>query len=270
MLAQHSAQPAAGYARYVGRVGLLAVALGIGAAVASMPLASADSTGSAGSSGSAVSDSAPTAKTGPRAARGSIARVASVARVESVKSGAAAVQSRTGDRRVDGGAPVELAALAVTRRDRGGVARIAASSVSAPVASASLVTAAVPRASATWQPGSVLRVFVGNGTAANPNAGILLGNGFSYDATTCPTGTCDGGQAGLVGNGGAGYNGGDGGSAGWFGYGGNGGAGITVADGGYGGRGGLFAGYGGDGGAGADSAPYAVTATVGEIGRAHV
>ena len=77
-------------ARYVGRVGLLAVALGVGAAVASMPTASADSTGSAGSSGSvssaasdsAASDSAasaPAVKAGPRAARGSVARVSSVA-----------------------------------------------------------------------------------------------------------------------------------------------------------------------------------------------
>jgi hypothetical protein len=152
--------------------------------------------------------------------------------VSSVKSVAAAAQSKSGGRRVDLGSPVELAALAVIRRERGVVSRTAVSGVSAPVASAS--------AAATWQPGSVLRIFVGNGTATDPNAGILAGNGFSYDATTCPTGTCDGGQAGLLGNGGAGYNGGDGGSAGWFGDGGNGVNAVTVVDGGNGGRGGLF------------------------------
>ena len=42
--------PTLGYARYVGRVGALAIALGVGSAVASMPMAFADTTGSAGSS----------------------------------------------------------------------------------------------------------------------------------------------------------------------------------------------------------------------------
>ena len=40
----------------VGRVGALAVALGVGSAVAAMPVAFADTRGSAGSSGSGVSD----------------------------------------------------------------------------------------------------------------------------------------------------------------------------------------------------------------------
>ena len=113
--------------------------------------------------------------------------------------------------------------------------------------------AAVPRASAVvpaWQPGAVLRVFIGNGTAENPNGGLLIGNGYSWTADTCPTGSCTGGNGGLVGNGGAGYNGGDGGQAGWFGRGGAGGAGVTVLNGGNGGSGGLFL---GDGGAGGDA-----------------
>ena len=42
----------AGYARYVGHVGALAVALGVGSAAAVMPMAFADNTGSAGSSAS--------------------------------------------------------------------------------------------------------------------------------------------------------------------------------------------------------------------------
>jgi hypothetical protein len=149
----------------------------------------------------------------------------------------------------DGGSPVASplawAAVAVTRRELGA----AAPTVSPTASATAAVTAAV-----TWQPGSILRFFVGNGTADNPNAGILAGDGFSYDATSCPTGTCDGGNGGLLGNGGNGYNGGAGGSAGWFGHGGNGGDAITVADGGNGGRGGLFAGYGGNGGNGADGA----------------
>ena len=64
-----------GSARYVGRVGALAVALGIGAAVTAPALAGADTTGSAGSSGSSSSDSAsngtPRSKLRPAAARGS-------------------------------------------------------------------------------------------------------------------------------------------------------------------------------------------------------
>lgn len=42
-------------ARYVGRIGLLAVALGIGSAIAAMPSAQADTTGSAGATADAPS-----------------------------------------------------------------------------------------------------------------------------------------------------------------------------------------------------------------------
>ncbi|MBJ7401744.1 MAG: hypothetical protein JHC67_16030, partial [Mycolicibacterium sp.] len=110
-------------------------------------------------------------------------------------------------------------------------------------------TAAVvgPSASATWQPGSVLQALFRNGTADNPNAGLLVGNGFSFDASTCPTGSCSGGNGGLIGNGGNAYNGGFGGDAGLFGRGGRGGDAVTTANGGNGGVGGLFVGSGGDG-----------------------
>ena len=122
--------------------------------------------------------------------------------------------------------------------------------------------------------------FFSDGTADHPNAGLLIGSGFSFDASTClGTNPCAGGMAGLlIGNGGNGFNGGTGGSAGFFGNGGNGGdapraqAGInggnggaaglffgnggsggeasTGANGGAGGRGGLLSGLGGDGGTG--------------------
>jgi hypothetical protein len=51
-----------------------------------------------------------------------------------------------------------------------------------------------------------LRVFVGNGTADNPNAGILLGNGYTWTGYggVCTSGSCDGGNGGLIGNGGGG------------------------------------------------------------------
>jgi hypothetical protein len=109
----------------------------------------------------------------------------------------------------------------------------------------------------------VISIFISNGTAANPNAGLLIGNGFSYDATTCPVGrTCNGGNGGLLfGDGGTGYNAGNGGSAGLWGNGGNGGNapgafappntvnGNGYVNGGNGGNGGLFFGDGGIGGA---------------------
>lgn len=94
--------------------------------------------------------------------------------------------------------------------------------------------------------------FFGNGTADNPNGGILIGNGYSWTSSTC-SGSCNGGNGGLFGSGGDGYNGGNGGSAGWFGHGGSGGAGVNGVNGGAGGSGGtggLFLGNGGNGGAG--------------------
>ena len=145
------------------------------------------------------------------------------------------------------------------RRDLGGVPRGAVPvptindrsvptdpPVGAVVASAGAAATANPIA-------DFVRLFVGSGTAENPNAGVLIGNGYSYMAYggACTTGACNGGTAGLIGNGGDGFAGGHGGSAGWFGSGGTGGAATAVGGtGGRGGAGGLFAGDGGQGGSG--------------------
>jgi len=132
-----------------------------------------------------------------------------------------------------------------------------------PSAAASASKAAPTGNAVGWKPGSVISIFISNGTAAQPNAGLLVGNGFSYDSTTCPVGrTCNGGTAGLLfGDGGNGYNAGNGGSAGLWGNGGNGGNapgafsppntvnGNGYVNGGNGGNGGLFFGNGGSGGA---------------------
>lgn len=101
--------------------------------------------------------------------------------------------------------------------------------------------------------GDFIRIFVGDGTAERPDAGILMGNGYSYTSYegACTSGACDGGNGGLIGNGGNGFNGGNGGAAGWFGNGGDGGAGVAGINdgrGGNGGRGGLLVGNGGRGG----------------------
>ncbi|MDQ1321455.1 MAG: hypothetical protein QG655_2700, partial [Actinomycetota bacterium] len=101
-------------------------------------------------------------------------------------------------------------------------------------------------------------IFIGDGTAEHPDAGLLIGNGYSWNAVSCNgNDPCTGGSGGLLlGSGGAGFNGGDGGSAGWFGNGGAGGAGVAGligGAGGNGGRGGLLYGFGGAGGAGGAS-----------------
>ena len=156
---------------------------------------------------------------------------------------------RTGD--APAADPFSWAVLAVTRRDSEGPA---VTVQPAAVTQGELFTpTAAARASSTDPLQSFFRVFFGNGTADNPNGGLLFGNGYSYTGGDCPGGatSCNGGNGGLIGNGGSGYNGGNGGSAGWFGDAGAGGASLTQGGtGGNGGVGGLFFGNGGVGGAG--------------------
>ncbi len=140
-------------------------------------------------------------------------------------------------------APLAWATAAVTRREL----------EAAPAASTtvSVTTSHPANASAANPIGDFFRLFIGNGTADHPDAGLLIGNGFSYTGTTCAgTAACNGGKAGLIGNGGSGFNGGNGGAASWFGHGGAGGDGLPGRKGGTGGIGGLFAGNGGSGGNG--------------------
>jgi len=144
--------------------------------------------------------------------------------------------------------------------------------------SAASATKAAPTGKAT---GPIISIFISNGTAMHPNAGLLIGNGFSWDATTCTEKKdCTGGRAGfLYGNGGNGWGGkvkkvvegqefissGNGGDAGLWGNGGNADPSLRptalgscepndktctpVYAGGDGGRGGLLVGNGGSGGA---------------------
>lgn len=262
-----------------GRVCVLAAALGVGAAIAAMPSASAEVPGSADSR-SVSSDSSrpmsrPAARTSsppdgpgrrttpgvgaaPRYADARIHRLGSAsltgfpssekARTPKLPSrtagaaGGSGGNSATGHGSASTDLPASVlgwAALAVGPREPG------AASVGSPDAK-TLVGG--------WRPGGIVRLFIGNGTAQHPNAGILFGNGYSYTGYggACTAGACNGGNGGLIGSGGNGYNGGNGGSAGWFGNGGDGGAGAAdgTGKGGNGGSGGLFMGSGGDGGAG--------------------
>ncbi len=249
-------RPPEAFTRRVGRVGALAFALWVGSAVMNLPVAAADSGGSDG----APSDTGPSASSSrnssvestARSSRGDVTRPpagsADTSDPRARSSAAAAPTLRAGslhalDRnRLDrlgirdrGDAPVaappSLTALAATRRELGGPA--AKSTTSRPTA-------------------GVVRVFIGNGTPESPDAGLLIGNGYSWTAQTCPTGPCTGGRGGVIGSGGSGFNGGDGGNARWFGNGGGGGDGADPGvSGGNGGRGGKIFGSGGVGGAGA-------------------
>lgn len=116
---------------------------------------------------------------------------------------------------------------------------------------------------------SFIDLFISNGTASHPDAGLLIGNGYSFTAITCVSvQACDGGRAGLlVGDGGAGFNGGDGGNGGLLGNGGGGGDGVAGIKGGSGGNGGS-AGLFGNGGKGGSAPRGVVGASGGNGGRA--
>ena len=228
---------------HVGRIGALAVALGIGSAVAVAQAASAQAN-------TADAASEQTAATSGRAeSRGGESRGAESRRPAGTRAAATSAARAAGGRQV--AASRRQIGVAVSDRlptwSGGGKDR---TPVAAPLA------ASVPGAPPTWKPGSILRVFVGNGTAENPNAGMLAGNGYSYAAYigACTTGACNGGVGGLIGNGGDGFAGGHGGAAGLLGAGGAGGAATTAGGtGGKGGSGGLFFGPGGAGGTGGNA-----------------
>ena len=250
-----------------------ALSVGVGAAVltggavahADTGDTSGTNSGSASHGPRAGGTKTPRAAAVTRAARGSVSPAAATAATP--PSGGGAVSSV---KRSPG------AAAAAPRRSATNQTSPAAA-VDAPQPAASIpTTVQVPSAAASaskaaptgnavgWKPGSVISIFISNGTATHPNAGILIGNGFSFDAETCtkPKG-CDGGRAGfLYGDGGNGYGGGNGGSAGLIGHGGNAAVGIEYeapplvqqregVPGGNGGHGGLLFGDGGVGGPGA-------------------
>ena len=114
-------------------------------------------------------------------------------------------------------APLAWAALALSRRELGNSAAApAAAAATSSGEPADPLAAFSPAASATASLTSnpvadFIRFFIGSGTADNPNAGILIGNGYSYTAATCTSAQCNGGNGGLFGNGGNGYGAGNGG-----------------------------------------------------------
>lgn len=288
-----------GYTRYVGRVGALAVALGIGAAAAAVPVvAFADTTGSAGVTGASDTTGNAASRTGvpagPRAAQSAgTSDAASAGRTRANRRSMTVPQAPVASTPVSvsvpaaSALPVKPTAAPINSVGRSRLARAAASAggsvvrspntaapAAAPLAwtaaafsrrelgaktssaaAGSTTTSGEPAARATT---TTRRGLFGNGTAASPDGGWLIGSGYSYTAYAgaCTSGACDGGKGGLFGKGGNGFNGGNGGAAGWFGSGGDGGAGVATVNngaGGSGGAGGLFTGNGGKGGAGADA-----------------
>ncbi len=230
------------------RLGLLVGTLAAGAAIVVLPaVASAEPTGPSerGSTGVSSPRSGPPRTASPAAASAGPRAPVTADRVAARRVSPATTSVPAGS----AGAPRSPHPTHGARGAKGGPG--------APRATAIASTA-----------GSVVSLFFGDGTASHPHAGILAGNGFSYDAQSCPgVNACHGGNGGLLaGNGGGGWNGGSGGSAGWFGSGGAGGPGRPGESGGSGGAGGRFLGDGGVGGAGGEPANPGGTGGTGGAG----
>ena len=259
---------AAGPYLHVGRIGALAIALGVGSAVAAIPTAFADSSDSAGSTSMssdttsaprpatrqpvwprASRDSSSGGQTTPRAVPSAVTRREPVTVSLAVSSwlGSADDDTTTSELGANRDAAAPAAVVDVTAATVGSAAPLQSPLALPPSASANAVSDPIS---------GFISFFISDGTADHPNAGILVGNGYSFDAVSCTgSSACNGGTAGmLIGNGGNGFNGGNGGWAGFFaGAAGDGGDAAadcaTECDGGRGGNAGLF-GTGGDGGAG--------------------
>lgn len=275
---------------YLGRLAALAVTFGVGAAIASMPaVAFADSTTSASANSRSSSDAGSSSggASTDAAASGSSDSATDDAPAET-SAGSSDDADSTDDSDVAGDvddAPIDdvdevdeepadatldvpaagsesgdsddtdsdstADTAAVERVDTRRAAHRGHPADNDPAASAANSTESQASRGSGKATADSFRLF-GNGTAENPNAGVLFGDGFSWDANSCTGGAvCHGGNGGLIrGDGGDGFNGGNGGSAGFFGDGGNGGNGVPGGNGGNGGDGGSFFGRGGDGGAG--------------------
>ena len=205
------------YSRYIGRVGALAFAFGIGSAIAAMPVAFADETGSAGSTGVSSSDSntstkAPARRGGNRApADKADSSSATPAATDPARSSAAltsaprasitsarAAAASDGSDPVGGGLATWLATgsgAATSTAPRGGTrgTKVATSTTTGALEGAAT---ARPIASAD----GFLGFFVGNGMADQPQWRHPLGNGYTWTgyAGVCTSGACTGGNGGIT------------------------------------------------------------------------
>lgn len=191
-----------------------AVVVGTALALAAVPAAVAEADADDGANPAAnAAASQPAART----ARGAdspaksvqqcpiVMRNVTVGQVNSIPK-AGAGQPRAVDRRRPAAAPHEstLTWSAVDPEVR-----------SRPEPGAAVATATATAASSpvlptvVWTPGSVISFFISDGTAAHPDAGLLIGNGYSFGPGTCAgSAPCDGGRGGLLfGNGGNGSDG---------------------------------------------------------------
>ncbi|MBU3707028.1 MAG: hypothetical protein FGM50_10175, partial [Mycobacterium sp.] len=264
---QWSLTPVTRPTHYVGRVGALAIALGVGGVIAGAPAALAD-TGTETSAGAA--DTAAERPAGPRSRAGADERpkIAAPRTGRGGRDDSGTPRSRGTETPTDDDGPAPAAERASVARavatPEVAVPEVALPDVALPEvalpdveitppaavaaqtapiagtpASASVLSAAAERtslAAATGPadglaPGSdpltplamplawtmvaasrrelsaaaianpvaaIIRVFVGDGTADNPNAGLLYGNGYSYTAYegACVSGACNGGSGG--------------------------------------------------------------------------
>lgn len=179
----------------VGRVGLLAVFLGVGAAVVSVPaLAFADTTGSSGSSASASPGPAAKghpARSGVRA-RPQTDTDAHVDMSDAGPSVALPLVKSSGGRGQNSlpGVRVEGAVEPTTTGKR-----IVSDVVSAALSSArsfdggdglpEIAVAARASVASSAGVGDIFGVFFSDGTAEHPDGGIIVGNGYSWTAESC-------------------------------------------------------------------------------------
>jgi hypothetical protein len=222
---------ASNHARYIGRIGALAVALGIGVAIGSTAVASADTGESTSSSGGSTTDRGDTTSSrrasltgadqprneaGPRMPRlskrtGDTASTATTARsqrriaeLDTTCRARSDAPTRPLSSTPDTGAATDTAtetpashsprSLRAPRTarltdDRAGefhqllqtTPNTAAATGTRPLAADP--TPPAPTARSVIDPATavtnLIQLFIGNGTAAHPDAGLLLGNGFS-------------------------------------------------------------------------------------------
>ena len=212
--------PASGGARYIGRVGALAVALGVGSAIAAMPSAFADSPGSDGSAGSDPASSRSSASPQRDRDRSSASSARAGKAATAPKQGRASESGadRAGETTPRAGAsdpdtPKKVGSALTSWLGVPAEADIpvpAAAIVDTESVARAYVTVTSPNASATGAltanpVADLIRVFIGDGTPTNPHGGLLLGNGYSWTALTCASQSpCTGGNGGRIGNGGNG------------------------------------------------------------------
>ena len=209
-------------------LGVGAVGLGLGAALAGAALTGGSGIASADTHNDTHVNGPRTTKgagrsTAPHPAAAAPAPTSTPGARSTEKAGAPTVVARRASHRDTAGERAAVmpaasvkrtAAIEIPRAPLAPAASVKPAATQKPSAPVALM-AALPRAAAVaapsasaatvWKPGQVLKsvysIFVSNGTSGSPNAGLLVGNGYTYGPgdTQCVGSTvCDGGRGGLL------------------------------------------------------------------------